>query len=374
MSKVKQSVHSCLMGSAVRNSVGLRAGMATFVVAFLLLGCEAEESSGGWVPPPVRVESVRVEATDFVPEVDLVGSLEAVHEVVVTAEVNGLVKDITFESGAWIEQGSQVLSLKSDVESAEVARYQAQYDLSKKELARALKLKDIGASQSRIDTLKKELDETAANIAWLETIVSKKKIRAPFSGRLGVSQVHLGQYLTPGQAIVTLTNDDSFYVDFMLPERYLSQLAPGSQLKVLQGDVDLGGAKVIAIDPQLDELSRSTRVRALLSATAPDLHSGMFVRVAVQLAAHPNAIMIPSEAVESTTFGDSVYVIDQSEATPKAKRRAVTIGDRPNDRVRVVSGLHVGDVLVVSGQNRLRDGAVVELSTAAGLQAASALE
>lgn len=356
------------------NSVCYRMAIATLSAAALLLGCEAKQPIGGWVPPPVRVESILVEATDFVPEVDLVGSLEAVHEVVVTAEVNGLVSDIAFESGAWIEQGNQVLLLKSDVEYAEVARYQAQHDLSKKELARALKLKDIGASRSRIDTLKKELDESAANIAWLETIVSKKKILAPFSGRLGVCQVKLGQYLTPGQAIVTLTNDDSFYVDFMLPERYLSQLAPGSQIKISQGDADLGGAQVIAIDPQLDELSRSTRVRALLATSAPDLHSGMFVRVAIQLEAHLNAIMIPSEAVESTTFGDSVYVIDQSEPTPKAKRRTVIIGDRPNDRVRVVSGLHVGDVLVVSGQNRLRDGAVVELSSAAGLQAASILE
>lgn len=352
----------------------VRGGFAVWMLSSLVLGCQQQDTGSGWVASPVRVESVRVESSDYVPRVDLVGSLEAMDEVVVAAEVNGMITHVAFASGALIEQGDIVLSLNSEVETAEVARYQAQFELSKKELARALKLKDIGASQSRIDTLKKELDETQANIVWLETIVSKKQIRAPFAGRLGVSRVHLGQYLTPGQAIVSLTNDAQFHVDFMLPERYLPQLKPGGLLHVSHAGRDIGLARVTAIDPQLDQLSRSTRVRALLPPNNTRLHSGMFVRVAVNLESQPSSIMIPSEAVESTTFGDSVFVVDVSQGEPIARRRSVTISDRPSNQVRVAAGLQVGDLLVVSGQNRLRDGAAVELPVAASMQAASALE
>lgn len=325
-------------------------------------------------PPPVPV-AVAQGVSEPVPRtLEAVGTIEAVRQVTLAPEVAGRVKQIFFMAGAVVKAGDPVLQLNDDPERGDLERYRAQEKLAEINLARSQKLVNVAAPRSQVDEYRSLRDEARGNIVSTQARIEQKMIRAPFDGALGIRQVGLGQYLNPGQPVVTLTNTSELFVNFTLPERNHGDLAVGQSVRLW---VDawpdkVFEAKISAIELQIGTDTRTIKVQARLSNEENLLLPGMYAKVVVVLPSGAPAVIVPETAVDFTIYGDSVFVVKEDaqagaeikadqKATPllKADRVYVKTGARFDGRVAILDGLKAGDRVVTSGQIKLHPGAVV---------------
>ena len=317
-------------------------------------------------PTPVDVELARAEA---IPRfVSGIGSLVAVHQVTVTAEIGGRVVNILFEPGAAVKQGDPLVQLNDAPEQGDLLNYRAQAKLAEVSLARARELLvHQNAAQQTVDQNQAALDQARANISKTEALIAQKLIRAPFAGVLGIRQVDLGQYINPGAAVVTLTDLATLYANFTLPEQQRSQIETGRKVEVA---IDAYPARtfpgtVTTIEPQIDINTRTIKVQATLANPDNLLQPGMFANVRVELPVALDVVTVPETAVDYTLYGDSVFIVGeegrQSDGKPvlKVTRTFVKTGDRFNNRVVILSGVKPGDRVVTSGQLKLQSGTEV---------------
>ncbi len=322
-------------------------------------------------PPPAQVSAV-VATSAVVPHfASGIGSLAAVRQVTVTPEVGGRVTEIDFESGAHVNAGDKIIQINDAPDLGDLANYEAQARLAQVTLERAqfLQKRQFGP-QTDVDSGQAQLDEAKAMIQKTQAIIAQKTIVAPFAGRLGVRQVNLGQYLNPGNPIVTLTDLKTLYVNFTLPSQMTPQIAVGQQVDVT-ADAFPGKkftATVTTIEPQISANTRTLNIQATMPNPDESLLPGMFVNAAVVLPDQPPAVVLPETAVDYTLYGDSVFVIrqDGQDANGKpiltAHRVAVKTGLRWDDKVAVLDGLKAGDEVVAAGQLKVQDGAAVAVT------------
>lgn len=323
-------------------------------------------------PPPVPV-AVAQGVSEPVPRtLEAVGSIEAVRQVTLSPEVAGRVKQIFFMAGATVKAGDSVLQLNDDPERGDLERYTAQEKLAEINLGRSRKLVNVAAPRSQVDEYQSLLAEARGNIASTRARIEQKMVRAPFNGVLGIRQVNLGQYLMPGQPVVTLTDSSELFVNFTLPERNHGDLAVGQAVRLF---VDawpdkVFEAKISALEPQIGTETRTIKVQARFSNTENLLLPGMYARAVVVLPVGAPAIIVPETAVDFTIYGDSVFVVKEDTKTKddkaapllKADRVYVKTGPRFDGRVAVLEGLEAGDRVVTSGQIKLHPGAAVTLA------------
>jgi multidrug efflux system membrane fusion protein len=294
--------------------------------------------------------------------------LAAVHQVTVTPEIGGRVTAIMFEPGAQVSPGDPLVQLNDAPDRGDLASYQAQARLAGISLQRsqALAQHQFGP-QETVDQNQSQLDQAHAMIAKTEAIIAQRLVRAPFKGRLGVRQIDLGQYLTPGAPIVTLSDLKHLYVNFTLPSTQRSEISVGQHVNVT-ADAFPGrtfDAVISTIEPQIRADSRTIAVQATLPNPDEALLPGMFVNTAVVLPAEPDRVVLPETAVEYTLYGDSVYLIrdDGKDANGKpvltVHRTSVQTGTRWDGKVSVRSGVKPGDRVVAVGQVKLQDGGQV---------------
>jgi membrane fusion protein (multidrug efflux system) len=213
-------------------------------------------------------------------------------------------------------------------------------------------------------------------VAAQQALIDKKRIRAPFSGRLGIRRVDLGEYLGAGSAIVPLEQLDPILVDFTLPERELARIRVGQditlQVQAYPGETFAG--MIEAIDPGVVVANRSFRVRARLDNPEQRLRPGMFAEVSVKLPQEDDVITIPDTAISYAPYGDTVFVLNQGEGGLTVSRRQIETGASRNGRVAVLSGLQVGEQVASAGHNKLRNGqaVVIDDQPAPGERPASA--
>ena len=322
-------------------------------------------------PPPTQVSAVTA-TTAVVPRfASGIGSLEAVRQVTVTPEVGGRITEIDFASGAGVKQGDKIIQINDAPDLGDLANYQAQARLAQVTLGRAqfLQKRQFGP-QTDVDTAQAQLDEANAMIQKTQAIIAQKTIVAPFGGRLGVRQVNLGQYLNPGNPIVTLTDLKTLYVNFTLPSQMTPQIDVGQKVDVT-ADAFPGKkftATITTIEPQISANTRTLNIQATMPNPDESLRPGMFVNAAVVLPEQAPEVVLSETAVDYTLYGDSVYVIRQdgqdSAGKPvlKAHRVAVKTGLRWDDKVAVLSGLKAGDEVVAAGQIKVQDGAAVTVT------------
>jgi multidrug efflux system membrane fusion protein len=203
-----------------------------------------------------------------------------------------------------------------------------------------------------------------------EALIAQKLIRAPFSGRLGTRQVEVGQYLTPGARIVTLTDLSTLYVNFTLPSQMRAQISVGQGVNVT-ADAFPGRtftAEITTIEPQISADTRTMTIQATMPNADNALLPGMFVNAAVVLPPQPDMMVLPETAVDYTLYGDSVYVIREdgkdAKGNPilKAVRAPVKTGVRWGNNVTILDGLKPGDRVVAAGQVKVQSGAQVAIS------------
>ena len=318
--------------------------------------------------PPVVVATVKAELQSWQPRIRAAGSLRAVQGIDVASEIPGVVEAVYIKSGVEVKSGQVLLDLNAATDMAqlqalEAAVEQAQtvYDRDRKQL------KIQAVSQAVVDADAAELKGRRARQAEQAAVVAKKKIRAPFSGKLGISAVSPGQYLNAGEKIVALQALDAVYADFFLPQQELSRLAVGQAVSVsidaFPGRIFSG--TITAINTRIEADTRNVRVEALIPNPAHELLAGMFVSVVIEAGAAVQYITLPQTAVAFNPYGETVFIVDASvpEAqgvfVMKARQVFITVGEARGDQLSVLKGISAGDTIVSSGQHKLRNGSIV---------------
>ena len=324
--------------------------------------------------PAVTVSSIKAQEMTWDNRLESVGSLVAVNGADLTAEVDGVVTNIYFDSGDTVKRGDLLLSLASASEQGELKRLQAQAELAELNRKRSEQLfqrKTI--SKSEYDTAVAETNVAVAAVQAQKGRLEQKSIKAPFDGQLGIRRVNVGQYLGVGVAIATLQKLDPIDVDFSLPERYLSILNTDLKVSV---KVDAYGGEVYegqvqAIEPKIDPQTRNVDVRARLANPDGKLKPGLFATVVISLASSDAVVVIPRSSVNYTSYGNSVFAVQKNlDAGPPPEepnpmmgpytdleviQRFVTLGEARGDYIAVSEGLSVGDEIASTGLLKLRN-------------------
>lgn len=321
-----------------------------------------------FTPPPETVTTAEVTRETWQPTLSAVGSIAPVQGVMLSAEVAGTVKQIAFESGANVRAGELLVELDSGVEQAQLRSAVASAELARANLVRARDLRGKNmVSQADLDSANAQAKQADAQIDNIRAVIEKKTIRAPFSGRAGIRQVNLGQFLDTGTSIVTLQSLDPVYVNFSLPQQRLAQLKTGMTVRVTTDafpDRDFEG-KLTAINPEVETATRNVRMQATLANSSGLLRPGMYVDVAAVLPATEQVLMIPATAVLYAPYGDSVFVVEDKKdektgAVGKVlNQQFVRLGKTRGDFVVVDSGLNAGQTIVTTGIFKLRNGMAV---------------
>ena len=317
-------------------------------------------------PPPPVIAAARAEREVWQPYLQVVGSLAAVAGIEVTSEVGGQIRTIHFNSGEGVKQGNLLLELDDRTDQAQLQGLLAERTLARLKFERTAKLiKDKSVSKSDYDEARATLDATEAQVSGQQALIDKKRIRAPFDGRLGIRRVDLGEYLTPGAPIVPLEKLDPIYVDFALPERELARVRAGQgvEIRVQAYPDEIFRGSIIAIDPGVEVGSRSFRVRGQLENPTQRLRPGMFADVRVSLPQDEQVVTIPDTAISYAPYGDSVFVIEDNEGQTTVSRRQIETGKSRAGRVAVVAGLQAGEQVVSAGHNKLRNGQRVAIDS-----------
>jgi multidrug efflux system membrane fusion protein len=322
-------------------------------------------------PPPASV-SIAEAQSEVVPNLlTAVGDLAAVHQVNVTSDVNGRITDIMFNAGASVKRGTPLVQLFDAPDQGDLANFKAQATVAQLSLDRAKQLaaRQFGP-QATVDTAQAAFDQAQAGIAKTEAIISQKLVRAPFDGELGVRKVDLGQYLTAGTQIVSLTDLSELYANFTVTEKDSAALKVGQVVRIKVDAYpgrDFEG-KISTIEPQVATDTRNIRVQATIANPDRVLKPGMFTTTTVVLPDKPAVVTVPETAVDYTLYGDSVYLItekktDDGKSSLTVTRAFVQAGNRINGRAEILKGLKPGDRVVAVGQNKLQPGAAVAIST-----------
>ena len=328
------------------------------------------DSGKSFAPPPEAISSFQVREEKWQGTLTAIGSLVALQGVTVSPEITGLITELDFESGAVVSKGDILVRLNTSSEEAQLRALEAQLALSRINLERSRKLRSQDTvAQSDLDTAEATVKEDEANADAIRAAIQKKTIRAPFSGRLGIRQINLGQYLDVGKPIVSLQSLAPIAADFSLPQQELSRLSTGMTIRLLTdafpGRVFEG--KLAAIAPEVDQSTRSVSLQALFDNADQSLRPGMFARVEVLLPEEKNVLVIPATSILSSPFGDSVYVIEPKAAGTNGgaglvvRQQFVRTGRARGDFLTVETGLKAGDRVVSAGIFKLRNGmSVVE--------------
>lgn len=318
--------------------------------------------------PPVTTSSAKSELKTIQPKITTVGSIVAVDGVDVSSQVAGIVKAVHFNSGQSVQKGQELVVLDDSVEQQALKNFQAQLQLDIANFRRSQKLyKQHAVSKQGLEQSQSALKQTQANVQKTEAQINQMHIKAPFSGRIGIKQIQLGQYLSPGQVIASLQDPSRLHVNFSLPEKDLAKLKTG--LKVLV-DSDSAPNKQVAgvinaLNSTVDPDTRNIQVQALVNNRHGYLYPGAYAKVTVLAGTPKQEIVVPETAVTYTLFGDTVYVLKPTgkkdkngQAIYKASEAYVTVGQQlPDHQVVIEKGLKAGELVSTAGQLKLYDGA-----------------
>ena len=322
---------------------------------------------GSAAPPPTSVTAAEANPEQWQNRLKAIGSLVASQGIDITSEVEGIVKTLNFKSGQQVKQGQLLLSLNNEIEQAALTTAQAQYASANNQYQRSLKLKNKKfVTENDLDQQLWAANSAKSQVESAQAALDKKNIHAPFSGKLGIRNVDIGDYISPGTKLVTLQAVDTLYLDFTLPERNFKQLAVGQSIEFnvrSYPDRSFKG-KVQAWDPNLDINTRNVNVRAVVNNSDRLLAPGMFAEIEVESTDASMVMTVPETAIFYNIYGEAVYVLETPEQEsdtiepeqPEAyilAARQIQVLYRSNGLAGVIKGLNKGDKVVTSGQLKL---------------------
>src|SRR6266571_5914184 len=323
------------------------------------------------IMPAVTVTSASVKEEDWAPRLSAVGSVSAVEGAVVATELGGVVSEIAFENGGEARKGDVLMKLDTSSEDAQLRTAEADLQLARADLERA---RDLAArkviSKAEIDAAESKFKQKEGAADNLRAMITKKQVRAPFDGQLGIRQVNVGQMINAGQQVVALTALDPVYVDFALPQQELAKLSAGFEVRVHTDAVpgrEFKG-KLTAINSMVDTVTRNVTLQATLDNPDHALRPGMFAKVEVMLPEKHKALVVPGSAISYAPFGDSVFVIEKQK-DPKTGKESQTIrqqfvrvGEARGDFVSINDGPKPNETIVSTGVFKLRNGMPVTIN------------
>lgn len=314
--------------------------------------------AGAGVVPPVFVEVVKAAYSDAAQTLSATGSMVAVEGIQVKPEISGRVTQIYFNSGAMVKAGDPLVQLNPDVLKADFAEKRAALVLSTQSFERMQTVyKEHLASKDDLDKAEADLDSKKAELDHSQSLLNQATIVAPFSGKLGLKQISLGDYVNAGQVIVNLQMLDPIDVEFNIPETDYGKIAIGQDIALHTSsypDLTFNG-KIYAIDSLVNAATRMITVRARIANQDQKLLPGSFAEVSVVLQKGAREIKIPQTAINYESGSVFVYKVIAN----KAIKTVVTLGDRDKDSVIVKGGISEGDVIITAGQVKLHEGATV---------------
>jgi len=316
--------------------------------------------------PPATVTAAVAGFQTWQPQLAAVGSLRAVRGVDVTTEVAGLVREITFNSGQEVKAGQVLVRLNDDSDRAQLASLKAAAELAQTVYTRDKAQYDIQAiAKAQLDSDAADLKSKRAQVDQQAALVDKKTIRAPFAGRVGITTVNPGQYLNPGDAIVTLQAIDTIYADFYLPQQQLGQLQVG-QVVVVDTNAFSNrtfDGKIRSINPRVDSTTRNVQIEATVDNRERKLLPGMYANVKIDAGGAQRYLTLPQTAITYNPYGATVFVVKpgtrkdaHGNTMPVAQQVFVTPGPTRGDQVAILKGISEGTQVVTSGQLKLKNG------------------
>jgi len=319
--------------------------------------------------PPATVTMTKAEVLEWQPELTAVGTMRAVRGVDVTTEIAGLVRSVEFKSGGEAKSGQLLVQLNADSDLAQLQALKAQADLAKTVLDRdRAQLAVEAVSKAQVDADEADLKNKHALADQQQAVIDKKTLRAPFGGRLGITTVNPGQYLNPGDKVVTLQTIDPIYIDFYLPQQDIAGIAAGQTVHVTS-DAFAGekfAGKITAIDPKIDITTRNVQVEATIENAKRELLPGMFGRASVEVGEKQHYLTLPQTAITYNPYGATVFIAKpngskdtQGNPVLVAQQAFVTTGPTRGDQVAVLKGVDAGMDVVTSGQLKLKTGTVL---------------
>ncbi len=359
--------------SAKKRTRGIALVIIVIVIAAIILvpkidfgnGSEHESANAAPAqpsgPPPAIVVAAHVaESTVLSDNISVSGTIIADEEVALVSEVPGKISSIDFQEGQYVSAGTPLVHLDDAELQAELTKARLRRDLAEineKRLKGLLNEKAI--PQSDYDVALNEYNLAKADISLLETRIAKMIVRAPFSGVIGLRQVSKGAYITSGTPIATLRNIDPLKIEFSIPEKYVTSLSRGTNLGfTVDGDTKEYTGTVYAIEPKIDESTRTIKGRATAKNPNGRIKPGAFANVSFPLKTVDNALMIPTQAIIPVLDGKQVYLFRNG----KAIARPVITGTRTEETIQIVEGVEPGDTVIISGLLQIRDGADVAIS------------
>jgi membrane fusion protein (multidrug efflux system) len=321
-------------------------------------------------PPPEAVTTVVAHQEEWPSTHAAIGTVAAVRGVTVSADLPGIVERIAFESGQAVREGQILAVLDTRQERAQLAAAEAQRDLARVNYERMQGLlHERVISQAEFDRATAEQRQGDARVGEIRAAIDRKTIRAPFSGVLGIRHVNLGQYLSGGDALVTLQSLNPVYVNFGVPQQAAAAMRAGRSVRVKTDDgspVELTG-RVTAIDSVVDETTRNIQVQATLANPDGRLRPGMFVQTEIILGKSTAVVSLPASAISYAPYGDSVFVVAElkgpdGQTYRGVRQQFVKLGTGRGDQIAVTSGVKAGEEVVTSGLFKLRNGAAVTVN------------
>src|SRR5688572_8865715 len=318
-------------------------------------------------PPPEAVTTIVAEQENWPATLNAIGTVAAVRGVTVSADLPGTVDRIAFDSGQAVREGDVLALIDTRQERAQLAAAEAQRDLARVNFERLQGLlNERVISRAEFDRATAEQRQADGRLGEIRAAIDRKTIRAPFSGVLGLRQVNLGQYLSGGDALVTLQSLNPIYVNFGVPQQAAGQMRPGRPVRISVGEqpsVEFTG-RITALDSVVDEATRNVQVQATLANPKGVLRPGMFVQAEVAVGTSSSMIALPASAVSYAPFGDSVFVVtdiksEKGQSYRGVRQQFVKLGATRGDQIAIVSGVKPGDEVVTSGVFKLRNGAAV---------------
>lgn len=363
------------MGSS--SSSVFRRMVAGFVLIGVVLGSGAllagwkqstdREAAAAAAKQPEPVEHVTIvaaEAREHLPTTTAIGTVLALRSVTLKNEVAGTVARASLKSGAIVEAGTVLVTLDSSVEQAELRALDAQARLAETMTVRREALLQAGATtQDEVDQVRAQRDVAQAQSARLRALIAKKTIVAPFRARVGLADVHPGQYLSQGVTLTTLQGvADEVYVDFAVAQSVAASIKPGSVVEVRTTLGQSSQATVVAVDARVDPETRNATVRARLPGGESGPTPGASVRVVLPVGASNQAVVVPVSALRKGPGGDHVWVVGAESGVERVQERKVETGPVLGDTVVLLTGLNPGERVAASGSFKLREGVRVQAS------------
>lgn len=315
------------------------------------------------------VSVTEVKYAPWEPNLKASGSIRAVRGVNVTTELAGMVQDIYFTPGATVQEKTVLAQLKANSDIAQLQSLEANATLAAITYRRdKAQYAAQAISKATLDNDEGNLKSLQAQVAQQTAIVEKKTIRAPFTGRLGISRINPGQYLNAGDTVVTLQQLDPLYIDFFMPQGALRRLTLGQSVKIKVDSFPdkVFSGKITTINPIVESNTRNVEIEATTANPTLELVPGMFVSVEVATGEPGQVLTLPQTAISFNPYGDIVYVVnkpsDKKKNTFTVTQHFVTTGETRGDQIQILEGLKEGDTVVTSGQLKLKNGSQVAIN------------